>query len=127
MAVFHNRFAVRRRWFLLLTLLAFALALFAGGILWHSVSTSSISEIQTRVDAMRPVLTGFRLFLIALVAMAWPLLTSGLHRWGRIDEDQKDTLDNLHWRIVTWLVVIELLLGQNLLGQLLAVLQGSRA
>ncbi len=33
----------------------------------------------------------------------------------------------LRWRIVTWLVVIELVLGQNLLGQVLAVLQGSRA
>ncbi len=127
MAVFHNGFALRRRWFLLLTLLAFVLALVTGGILWHSVETSSISEIQTRVDAMKPVFTGFRLFLIALVAVAWPFLTNGLHRWGQIDEAQATTLLALRWRIVTWLVVIELVLGQNLLGQVLAVLQGSRA
>ena len=118
---------MRRRWFLLLTLLAFALALFAGGVLWHSVETSSISEIQTRVDAMKPVITGLRLFVILLVAMAWPFLVDGLHRWGRIDEVQTTTMRSLRWRIVTWLVVIELVLGQNLLGQVLAVLQGSRA
>lgn len=31
---------------------------------------------------------------------------------------------SLRWRIVTWLVVIELMLGQNLLGRFLAALQG---
>ncbi len=123
----NNGLALRRRWFLLLTLLAFALLLITGGILWHSVQTSSVSEIQSRIDALKPFFTGFRLFLIALVAMAWPLLTSALHRWERIDEGQRDNLDNLRWRVVTWLVVIELVLGQNLLGQVLAVLQGSRA
>ncbi len=126
MVVFRSGLALRRRWFLLLTLLAFALMLITGSILWHSVQTSSVSEIQSRIDALKPLFTGFRLFLIALVAMAWPLLTSGLHRWERIDEGQRDTLDNLRWRVVIWLVVIELVLGQNLLGQVLAVLQGSR-
>ena len=124
MAVFHKEFASRRRWFLLLTLLAFAMVLFTGGIVWYSVETSSISEIQTRVDAIRPVLTGFRLFLIALLAMAWPYLMSGIQRLGRIDGAQATTLLALRWRITTWLVLIELVLGQNLLGQVLAFLQG---
>jgi hypothetical protein len=127
MAVFHNGFVVCRRWFLLLSLLAFVLALGTGGILWYSVETSSISEIQTRVDAMKPVFTGFRLFLIALVALAWPYLTSGLQRLGQIDGEQATTLLALRWRIVTWLVLIELVLGQNLLGQVLAFLQEGRA
>jgi hypothetical protein len=109
-----------------MTLLAFALALVAGGILWYSVETSSVSEIQTRVGAMKPVFAGIRLFLIALVAVAWPFVTINLHRWGRIDEVQATTMLALRWRIVTWLVVIELVLGQNLLGQVLIVLQGSK-
>ena len=126
MAVFHNGRALHRRWFLLLTLLAFALALVAGGILWHSVETSSVVAMQTRIDALKPIFTGIRLFLITLVAVVWPFVTSNLHRWGRIDEVQATTMFALRWRIVTWLVVIELVLGQNLLGQVLAVLQGSR-
>ena len=125
--MFHNGRALRRRWFFLLTLLAFSLALVAGGILWYSVETSSVSEIQTRVDAMKPVFTGIRLFLIALVAVAWPFVTNNLHRWGRIDEEQATTMLALRWRIVTWLVVIEGVLGQNLLGQVLTVLQGNKA
>ena len=127
MAVFHNGRAMHRRWFLLLTLLAFALALVAGGILWHSVETSSVVTMQTRIDALKPFFTGIRLFLIAVVAMAWPFVTNNLHCWGRIDEVQATTMLAMRWRIVTWLVVIELVLGQNLLAQILALLQGSRA
>ena len=127
MVVFRSGLVLHRSWFLLLTLLAVALVLSTGGILWHSIEMSSVGEIQTRVDAMRPAFIGIRLFLIALVAVAWPFVTGGLHRWGRIDEDQQDSLDNLRWRVVTWLVVIELVLGQNLLGQVLVLLQGSRA
>ena len=127
MAVFHSQRTPRRRWFFLLMLLAFVLALGMGGILWHSVETSSVSEIQTRVEAMKPIFTGIRLLLITLVAVAWSFVTNNFHHRGRIDEEQATAMLALRWRIVTWLVVIELVLGQNLLGQVLAVLQGSSA
>ena len=126
MVMFRSEFALHRRWSLLLTLLAFALALGTGGILWHSVEISSIGEMQARVDAMKPIMSGVRLFMIALVAVAWPFVTGSLHRWGRIDKAQATRMSALRWRIVTWLVVIELVLGQKLLGQLLALLQGIR-
>ena len=127
MAVFRNGGALRRRWFLLLTLLAFALMLVTGGILWHSVETSSVAVMQARVDALKPMFTGFRLFLITLVAAAWPFVTSTLNRFGQIDDVQASILLALRWRIVIWLVVIELVLGQNLIGQIFLVLQGSVA
>ena len=72
-------------------------------------------------------MTGIRLFLIAMVAMSWPFLINRLHRRGWLDEAKATALHALRWRLVTWLVVIELVLGQNLLGQVLTVLQGSRA
>jgi uncharacterized membrane protein len=126
MAVFHSGLVLRRRWFFLLTLLAFVLALGTGSILWHSVETSTVSEIQAQVNSLKPIFTGIRLFLIVLVAMVWPFVTNNLHRWGQIDKAQAITMFALRWRIVTWLVVIELVLEQNLLGQVLALLQGSR-
>ena len=125
MAVSNNGFALRRHWFFLLTLLALGLALGVGAILWHSVETTSVVAVQTRIDALKPIMTGVRLSLIALVAIAWPWFMSSLHRWGRIDVSQATTLLALRWRIVIWLVVIELVLGHNLLAQVLAVLQGS--
>ena len=118
---------MRRRWFFLLTLLAFGLALGAGGILWHSVQTTSVVAVQTRIDALKPLLTGIRVSLIALLAMGWPWIVNALQRCGRLDDTQATNLLAVRWRIVTWLVVIELVLGQNLLAQVLAVLQGSGA
>jgi len=127
MAVSNNGFALRRRWFFLLTLLAFGLALVAGAILWHSVETTSVVSVQTRIDALKPLLTSIRVSLIALLAMGWLWIVNALQRWGCLDETRAGNLLALRWRIVIWLVVIELVLGQNLLGQVLAVLQGSGA
>ncbi|MFI0459904.1 MAG: hypothetical protein ACH254_20145, partial [Candidatus Thiodiazotropha endolucinida] len=72
----NNGFALRRRWFFLLTLLAFGLALGAGGILWHSVQTTSVVAVQTRIDALKPLLTGIRVSLIAPLAMGWPWIVN---------------------------------------------------
>jgi len=127
MAVCRNGLIMRRRWFVLLTLLAATLTFAAGVLLWQAVETSSVSALQFRVEVMKPVFNGIRLVLIALVALTWPLVTQRLYRAGRIDDEQATTLKALRWRLVTWLVVIELVLGQNLLGQVLTLLQGGRA
>ncbi|MBI1425734.1 MAG: hypothetical protein GC149_20090 [Gammaproteobacteria bacterium] len=118
---------MRRRWFVLLTLLAFTLALGIGAFLWNAVQTSSVVAIQGRIKMMKPVFTAIRLLVIGLVALSWPAITRTLHRWGRVDEGGAARLLSLRWRIVTWLVVIELLLGQNLLGQFLAAFHGASA
>ncbi|MFI0459001.1 MAG: hypothetical protein ACH254_15535, partial [Candidatus Thiodiazotropha endolucinida] len=91
------------------------------------VETTSVVAVQTRIDALKPLLTGIRVSLIAPLAMGWPWIVNALQRWGRLDETRATNLLAVRWRIVTWLVVIELVLGQNLLGQVLAVLQGSGA
>jgi len=127
MAAFRNGFPMRRRWFVLLTLLAFTLALGIGAFLWNAMQTSSVVVIQGRIEMMKPVFTAIRLLVIGLVALSWPAITRTLHRWGRVDEGEAARLLSLRWRIVTWLVVIELLLGQNLLGRFLAALHGASA
>ena len=124
MAVCRSGITMRRRGFVLLTLVAVFLALAAGGLLWHAIEMSSVSAVQTRVETLKPVFTGIRLVLISVVALAWPFLVEGLQRWGRIDTAQAVTLRVLRWRLVTWLMVIELVLGQNLPGQVLMLMQG---
>jgi len=111
----------------MLTLLAFGLALGIGVFLWHAVQTSSVVAIQTRIEVMKPAFTAIRLLMIGLVALSWPALIHGLHRWGRVDEAGAARLLSLRWRIVTWLVVIELMLGQNLLGRFMFAVQGANA
>ena len=115
---------MRRRWFVMLTLSALVLALGISVFLLHSAQTSSVMALQIRVEALKPIFTTIRFLLIGLVALSWPVLTSGLYRWGRVDEAGVARLLSLRWRIVTWVVVIELMLGQNLLGRFLAALQG---
>ena len=116
---------MRRRWFVLLTVLAFGLALGIGVFLWHAVQTSSLDAVQTRLAVMKPVFTAVRCLLIGLVALSWPAVTRALHKWRCIDEDGAGRLQSMRWLVVAWLVVIELLLGQNLLGRFLASFQGT--
>ena len=122
--MYRNGSIMRRRGFFLLTLMALALALASGDLLWHAIEMSSVSVVQTRVETLKPVFTGIRLVLISVVALAWPFLVEVLQYWGRIDAAQAVTLMALRWRVLTWLVVIELVLGQNLLGQVLTLMQG---
>ena len=123
MVVFRSGFPMRRRWFVLLTLLAFGLALGIGTFLWHAVQTSSVVAIQARIEIMKPTFTLIRFLVIGFVALSWPAITRALHRWGHVDEAGTARLLSLRWRVVTWLVVIELMLGQNLLGRCLTALQ----
>ncbi len=127
MVAFRNEFTMRRRWFVMLTLLAFGLALGIGAFLWQSAQTSSVAAIQTRIDVLKPAFTTIRFLVIGLVALSWPAITRGLHRWGRVNEAEAARLLSLRWRIVTWLVLIELMLGQNLLSRFLVALQGASA
>ncbi|MCG8026008.1 MAG: hypothetical protein JAZ02_18805 [Candidatus Thiodiazotropha endolucinida] len=116
---------MRRRWFVLLSLLAFGLALGLGGLLWQSVQTESVIEVQDRIDALKPIFTTIRWLLIGLVAATWPAILGLLHRWGRLDEAGRARWLSLRWRIVAWLILIELLLGQHLLGRFLTAWQGT--
>jgi len=127
MAAFPNGFAMRRRWFVLLTLVAFGLALCIGFYLWHAVQASSIVAIQSCIELMKPVFTTIRCLAIGLVMLSWSIITRTLHRWGCIDDAGAGQLMSVRWHVAIWLVVIELMLGQNLLGRFLAILQEASA
>jgi len=116
-----------RRWTFVLTLLAFALTLAIGSFLWLSFETSSVLEIQGQVAAMKTAFTVLRLSLIAVIALLWPMLMGVFHRWRRIDDARRAELLAVRWRIVAWMVVIELMLGQNLLGYVISAMQGTLA
>ena len=127
MAVFPNAFTMRRRWFVLLTLVAFCLALCIGFYLWHAVQASSIVAIRTRIDTISPTLTTIRCLVISLVMLSWPTIIRAVQGWGGIGEARTAQLISVRWRAVTWLVVIELMLGQNILGSFLAEFQEASA
>ena len=127
MAVFSNPTTNRPRWFWRLTLLAGILALVVGALLWRILETTEIKTIQTQVEELKPLFTGIRWLLIALVVGFWPAITNVLICHRRIDVVGKTHLLALRWRVLAWLVLLELMLGQNLLGHFIQVIQEGRA
>ena len=124
MAVSNKPAAMRRHGFLGLSLLAVALTIGVGVLLWQAVELSSVSGVSAQIDRIKPFATAVRLAFIATVTALWPRLVQIAHQNGRIDEGGRDALLAQRWRIVGWLLVIELVLGQDLVSRLVAVTTG---
>ena len=126
MVVF-NKAAMRRRGLIGFSVLAIVLTVGVGLLLWQATELSSVSKVSDQIDRLKPLAGGIRLALIGLLAFLWPRLVHLAHSLGRIDQEKRDNLLALRWRVVGWLLVIELLLGQNLFSQIFAVTTGSIA
>jgi len=122
MAVFHNRVVRHRRWFLRLTMLTFVLALTIGTVLIYVLQISSVVAVQSSIDSYQPFLTGLRLMVIGLIALTWPKLIQYAQQSGRISKERGAQLLAQRWRMAGWLLIIELLLGQNLVGRVLTAM-----
>ncbi len=110
----------RRRWFLGLSLLALALVLAVGALLWQAVELTSLAAVSQRIDDFKPIAGVVRLTLIGLLALFWPWLVAFAARTRNADDRTKAHWLALCWRVIGWLLVIELVLGQDLLGRFLA-------
>ncbi len=94
-----------------------------GVILWRYVETGSVVEVRQRLDAVLPIATVLRIALISAIAIGWRSLLEQLQQRSVFSREQLDRLVNLKWRLVMWLVGIELVLGQNLIGQVSSAFQ----
>ena len=111
-----------RRWLGRLSVLAAGLAVVAGGVLWPLAGTSSLADLGDAVERLRPVASATRLGLIAFLALAWPRIIESAERHGWLDQAGRVALVGERWRVAGWLLLLELLLGQGLLGRFLAAL-----
>ena len=102
-------------------------AVMIGAVLMVSLQGSSIGALQSRILSYKSELTVMRLAMIGLIAFAWPRFLQYAHRSGRISKDCSSELMSLRWRVVGWLLVIELLLGQNLIWRVPQILDWSGA
>jgi hypothetical protein len=124
MAASSKATAMHRRGLLGLTLLSVVLTIGVGALLWQVVELSSVAAVSAQIDQIKPIASGIRLALICLLAAIWPSMVRLAHRSGRANDSQRDNLLALRWRLVGWLLVIELVLGQNLFGQIFAETTG---
>jgi len=119
MVVFSNPQHRRRSSLVGFCLVAFLAALGIGLLLLQAVALSSLAVVAQRVSEAKPLLGAVRLSLIALLALLWPWLSEWLCK-KRHSQLSTAESNRLRWRVVGWLLAIELLIGQNLLHHLAA-------
>ena len=117
----------KRRWFLRFCVLTIASAIVIGAVLMVSLKSTGLESLQSSIDDYRIKMTAIRLMIIGLIALIWPKLVQSTERSGAISIERSAELKNLRWRIIAWLLLIELLLGQNLIWRLLQTVDGSGA
>lgn len=120
-----DKLPTRRKGVLLLTTLAALLTGLVGYLLMHQLQTESVQSVQHSINAWRMALMLMRWTLIAFVALGWHHLIAGLASAGLITHSKIAQLTALRWRAVTWLVVLELVLGQGALVKGLSLMAGT--
>ncbi|PLW83346.1 hypothetical protein CWI75_08090 [Kineobactrum sediminis] len=121
MAAFSRPRRQKGSWLVGCSLLMVVAAVGLGWLLWQAVALSSLEAVGQRVTEAKPLLSALRLGLIALVATLWPWVSARVGKtWpGPLPATASN---HLRWRVVVWLLVIELVIGQNLPGRLIATL-----
>ena len=121
-----NNLRAKRKSFLLLTALAALLTGLVGFLLMHRLQTESVQSVQHSLDVWRMTLMLIRWTAITLVALSWNYLIARLVSIGVISHDRVASLIEMRWRAVTWLVVLELVLGQGVLVKAVSLAVGAR-
>ena len=105
-----------RRWTLGLTLLAGIVTVGLGVVLRHSISASTVASTSQLAMNCREWASAGRLATIAILFVGWPTLV----RLGtRFNVRTIAQAQQYRWRVTAWLFVLELTIGQNLLGRVL--------
>ena len=104
-----------------LGLLGAVLMAVLAGLSGQDVQATSVVAIEARVRALQPGLAMVRLAIIAALALGFPALLCRLQQAGHLDARGAHTWSALRWRLVAWLVILELVLGQALAARLLGM------
>lgn len=106
---------IRRKGLAIFTVLAALLTVLAGTLLMHRLQIESVQSVRQGMQDWRPILAAVRASATLLVALAWNRLVAMLAGTGALHPARAGQLTALRWRIVAWLVGLELVLGQGLL------------
>ena len=90
-------------------------------LLWAQFE--SLDAIEGRLEAAGPWLTVMRISVIAAVVATWPRLVT----WWVVDPARRAALLRARWRLAGWLVILEITLGQGLVGAFIASLMAPGA
>ena len=118
---------MRRRWFIGLSFLAVGLILAVGALLWQAAELASLTTVSEQVARLKPFAGAIRLLLIGVLGALWPWLVDLAVRYGRVHAAERSKLYALRWRVVAWLLIIELIIGRDLFSGFLLATGGAVA
>jgi hypothetical protein len=115
----------RLRWFGRGAVAAVAWAVLAalvglGWFLWRQWQSPLV--IGRSLEEARPLLLLWRLTFFGALIGFWPVWVRLVTRWRRLTDDQGKRLSGARWKIAMWFLVLELVLGQNVVGRCLNLL-----
>lgn len=100
----------------MLSAFALGLTMAVGAFLWLAVELDTLANVADHVTQAKPLMSMLRFGLIAIVAITWPVLAT-ISRRGSDANGEKEPLLSLRWRVVGWLIIVELVIGQDLIGR----------
>ena len=106
----------KRPWFWRLTLLSTIIALLIGLILMRAAAQDELSMLHRDVATYRSLGAAIRLLLIGALAISWPHIVTAAEKRGAIHEKTAAGLCDARWRLLTWMLAAELLIGGDVLN-----------
>lgn len=82
-------------------------------------SIESLASTGQFFEQNRLIFTAFRLSFLAVLFWQWDWVIHWLAKKQAWDDDLRLTLLDARWRILTWFVIFEIVINQNLIGYLL--------
>lgn len=98
-------------------LVLFGVVLFAAFV-WHYIEGAA--TVRQRLDNVETWMTLWRWSAIAVIGLGWRYWVEWLG--GHLPPASRANLIAARWQIVGWLIVLELLLAQSLLGRAIEVM-----
>ncbi|MGH8472277.1 MAG: hypothetical protein ACREVJ_07470 [Gammaproteobacteria bacterium] len=113
----------KRRMFGLALLAGFVVVTFGTGLgLFFWSRSEPPAEITRRLEAAKPWFFLWRLVLFGSLIAFWPAVCRCLARWRKLTDIQRQCLRSARWQAAAWLIALELLLGQNVVGRFINLL-----
>ena len=101
------------------------LFLFAAGVigalamqLMNQNSVDGLAATSQFFEHNKLLFTAFRVSLLSLLFWQWERFISWLAKIHHWDDDMRFSIIEARWRILSWFVIFEMIVNQNLLGYL---------
>ena len=91
-----------------------------GLLLWSQ--SEPPSEISRKLASLRPWLFVWRLLLLGALIGFWPAFCRRVARWRNLAEPELNRLLAARWTVAAWLLALELVLAQNVVGKFINLL-----